>query len=296
MKNKSFITLTVFILLSVIFILISCKSDSDQMQLDPSMFADSEDSSDSSDESDEKIKQASSKYMSVESISEGIKVHLDYNKNRYPYFKLFISKENSSKDIYFIQNTFIDNNDIIFSSVVPDNEYSVCLYLYTTIEDLKSNKPLKYDKIHSITAVGGSGEYTFNISSTNQKANYDTTIKTLTFNTITSSNQSYESRQTFDLYVYTLTPMAPVNGQTDLTELTILEKFPNLEVLTTTDNTYDVSQVLQQYCVDNNLQSLQFGLVEKLQFRKAGETDYLYEVIYYDTVFSRHDPYTYTRN
>ncbi|WP_156003274.1 hypothetical protein [Treponema bryantii] len=266
------------------------------MQLDPSMFADSEDSSDSSDESDEKIKQASSKYMSVESISEGIKVHLDYNKNRYPYFKLFISKENSSKDIYFIQNTFIDNNDIIFSSVVPDNEYSVCLYLYTTIEDLKSNKPLKYDKIHSITAVGGSGEYTFNISSTNQKANYDTTIKTLTFNTITSSNQSYESRQTFDLYVYTLTPMAPVNGQTDLTELTILEKFPNLEVLTTTDNTYDVSQVLQQYCVDNNLQSLQFGLVEKLQFRKAGETDYLYEVIYYDTVFSRHDPYTYTRN
>ena len=263
------------------------------MQLDPGMFADSTESSDSSDESDEKIIQASSMFMSVESISEGIKVNLNFNTNRYPYFKLFITNEKSKENIYFTQNTSTTQNNIIFISVSPDNTYSVVLYLYSTLANYNKNSAENYARIPSIYAVGGTGEYTFTASSTNQKATYNDTTKKLTFNTIASSNQLYESRQTFDLYVYTLTPMAPVNGQTDLTQVNIIDKFSNLTP-NATNNTYNVSEVLQQYCEDN--QSLYFGLLEKLQFRKAGETDYLYEVIYYDTVFSRHDPYTYTRN
>ncbi len=89
--------------------------------------------------------------------------------------------------------------------------------------------------------------------------------------------------------------MPPQNGQDNLTAQTILEKYSNPKILTATDNTYDVPQILEDYCEEHNLQSLQFGLLEKLQFRKAGETNYLYEVIYNDTVFAHHEPHTYTK-
>lgn len=296
MKMKRLNLFVLFIIVTLFFALTSCKNESEQFELDPDLFPQTEEDTDSSDEV-ENNPHASGVFMAVDSDSDGITVHLNYPKNSYPYFKLFING-NSRNKIYYSQNSSQEqnNNDIIFVPVLQNNLYFATLFLYTTEEHLKKNISDYIENIGPVKAVGGSGEYTFSTSSTNPKADYNESTKTLTFNTITSSNSVYESIQTLDLYVYTLTPMAPVNGQTDLTELTILEKFPNLKVLTTTDNTYDVSHVLQDYCEENNLDSVQFGLVEKLQFRKAGETDYLYEVIYYDTVFSRHEPYIYTRN
>ncbi len=247
------------------------------------MFADSEDSS---DESDAEETHFSGRFIGVDSDSEGIKIHLNFNKSNYPYFKLFISNENSRKETYFTHNNSEEENDIIFIPLTQNSIYSVTIYLYNSQDNFKKNILQTFEFIPSIKAIGGSGEYTINTSSTNQKANYDATTKTLTFNTITSSNSVYESRQTFDLYIYNHEQGQPIE---------VREKYSNLKVLTTTDNTYDVSQVLQEYCELNNLDSVQFGLLEKMQFRKAGETDYLYEVIYYDTVFSHHDPYTYTK-
>ena len=257
------------------------------------MFANPEDASDSSEDTEIQEINISGRLMNIDSVSEGIIVHLTYPKTYYPYFKLFITNKETNKEIYITHNESEEQTDIVFIPVSQNNFYRVNLYVYTSEENYKKNYNIADYETKSIKAIGGSGEYTFNTSSTNQKANYDATTKTLTFNTITSSNSVYESRQTFDLYVYTLTPMAPVNGQTDLTQVNIIDKFSNLTP-DATDNTYDVSQKLENYCEEQ--QSLKFGLLEKLQFRKAGETDYLYEVIYYDTVFSHHDPYTYTRN
>ena len=260
--------------------------------LDPSMFATSEDSSDSSEETEISEIHISGRLMNVDSVSEGIMVHLDYPQNIYPYFKLFLTNTNTNEETIIIQNVSEGQNDIGFVPVSLNNCYRVTLYVYSSEINLKKNISADSEKI-IINAIGGTGEYTF--TSPASKAQYDDTSKTLSFNTVSSSNTLYNSRQNFDLYIYTLTPMVPVNGQTDLTELTILEKYSNLKVITASDNTYDVSQVLQEYCEENNLASVQFGLLEKMQFRKAGESNYLYEIIYYDTVFSRHDPYTYTK-
>lgn len=254
------------------------------MQLDPSMFADSEDSS---DESDAEETHFSGRFIGVDSDSEGIKIHLNFNKSNYPYFKLFISNENSRKETYFTHKNSEEETDIIFIPLTQNSIYSVTIYLYNSEDNFKKNILQTFEFIPSIKAIGGSGEYTFSTSSTNPKADYNESTKTLTFNTITSSNSVYESRQTFDLYVYNHEQGQPIE---------VLEKYSNLKDLTASDNTYNVSLVLQDYCQRNNLTDLQFGLLEKMQFRKAGETDYLYEVIYYDIVFSRHEPYTYTRN
>lgn len=294
MKMKRLNLFVLFIIVTLFFALTSCKNESEQYELNPDLFPPTEEDSDSSVE-EENNPHISGTFMNVDSDSEGITVHLNYPKNSYPYFKLFING-NSRNKIYYSQNSSQEqnNNDIVFVPVSQNNLYSVTLLLYTTEEHFKKNLLDYIEDIGPIKAVGGTGEYTFTASSTNQKATYNNTTKNLTFNTITSSNSLYDSEQTFDLYVYTLTPMPPVNGQENLTQLNIIDKFSNL-IPNATDNTYDVSLVLENYCEAHNLQSLQFGLVEKLQFRKAGETDYLYEVIYYDTVFSRHEPYTYTK-
>jgi len=295
-KTKSLISFLIFLVVSLFFTLISCKNESEQYELDPDLFPKSEESSDSSDEPDETITYASSRLMSVDSESEGLKVHLNYSTSQYPYFKLFIENENTNKKFYYTCNLSDAQNDIVFIPVSKDSIYSVKLYVYNTEEKFIKEIPTdNYDTIRSINAVGGTGEYTFTSPAYNAKASYNDSTRSLTFNTASSNDQSYDSQQTFDLYVYSLTPMPPQDGHDDLTAQTIHEKYPNIKVLTESDNTYDVSQILQDYCVANNKDSIQFGLIEKLQFRKAGETDYLYEVWYNDTVFAHHKPYTYTK-
>ncbi len=249
------------------------------------MFANPEDSSDSSDETEIQEIHISGNFMNVDSASEGIKVHLNYSEIYYPYFRLFITSENTDKTVYITHKESAGQNDIVFVPVSQNNNYSVTLYLYTSEENYKKNYNIANYETKSIKATGGTGEYTF--TSPASKAQYDDTTKALSFNTASSSNTLFNSRQNFDLYIYSHTTGQPIE---------VIEKYSNLKVLTTSDNTYDVSQVLQEYCEENNLDSVKFGLLEKMQFRKAGEIDYIYEVIYYDTVFSRHEPYTYTRN
>lgn len=275
MKKKSLFTFFIFLLFSISFTSVSCKNESNQT-LDPSMFSHPEDASDSSEDTEIQEIHVSGTLMNIDSVSEGIIVHLTYPKTYYPYFKLFITNKETNKEIYITHNESEGQNDIVFVSVSQNNFYRVTLYVYTSEDNYKKNYVIADSETKSIKAIGGLGEYTFTSPAPNSFAAYDESNSTLTFNMATSSNTVYESKQTFDLYIYEHTTGQPIE---------VLEKYSNLKNLTATDNTYDVSPILQQY------DEPKFGLLEKLQFCKAGESDYIYEVIYNDSVFSHNDIY-----